>query len=184
MNRQPRRGGSNRQAPRQRYNPPKSTGDNTVNSSIVPGLSVAIVQKHDQPTGRLTYGVVAETLTGSAVHPRGIKVRLMDGTVGRVQHIRRENDRHLPTAQFKSDNAEAEGCQAQPPPTSSLLDWIQPSLCAPKASPLTSSEQGHDHALDARVTDDDDDRAPWNCSACTFENSTFLMACEMCQTPK
>lgn len=45
------------------------------------GTTVSIVQKHDQPTGRLTTGVVAEVLTNSAFHPRGIKVRLQDGTL-------------------------------------------------------------------------------------------------------
>lgn len=43
--------------------------------------------KDDQPTGRLTRGVVQDILTKSAYHPRGIKVRLTDGCVGRVQAI-------------------------------------------------------------------------------------------------
>ena len=55
--------------------------------NIYPGLRVAIVQKQDQPTGALTYGVVAEILTNSAFHPHGIKVRLESGEVGRVQEI-------------------------------------------------------------------------------------------------
>ena len=46
-----------------------------------------IVLKKDQPTGRLTRGVVARILTRSATHPHGIKVMLTDGQVGRVQHI-------------------------------------------------------------------------------------------------
>jgi len=48
---------------------------------------VAIVQKHHQGTGELTEGVVADILTNSANHPRGIKVRLETGEVGRVQEI-------------------------------------------------------------------------------------------------
>ena len=36
---------------------------------------------------QLTEGVVKDILTSSPVHPRGIKVRLLDGTVGRVQEI-------------------------------------------------------------------------------------------------
>ena len=55
---------------------------------VRPGLRVAIVLKRDQPTGRLTEGVVAEILTNSAYHPHGIKVRLTDGQVGRVKDIR------------------------------------------------------------------------------------------------
>jgi uncharacterized repeat protein (TIGR03833 family) len=51
------------------------------------GLYVAIVQKQDQATGKLTEGVVAEILTSSPTHPHGIKVRLESGEVGRVQAI-------------------------------------------------------------------------------------------------
>jgi len=54
---------------------------------IRPGSRVAIVLKEDQRTGTLTEGVVSEILTPSAYHPHGIKVRLTDGRVGRVQRI-------------------------------------------------------------------------------------------------
>jgi uncharacterized repeat protein (TIGR03833 family) len=55
--------------------------------NIKPGLKVAIVLKQDQRTGILTEGVVAKLLTNSQFHPHGIKVRLTDGQVGRVQEI-------------------------------------------------------------------------------------------------
>ena len=51
------------------------------------GGEVEIVLKADQGTGKLTHGIVAEILTSSVSHPRGIKVRLKDGQVGRVQKI-------------------------------------------------------------------------------------------------
>jgi uncharacterized repeat protein (TIGR03833 family) len=51
------------------------------------GLEVAIVLKQDQRTGKLTHGIVKDILTKSTFHPHGIKVRLTDGQVGRVQHI-------------------------------------------------------------------------------------------------
>ncbi len=51
------------------------------------GLRVAIVLKADQRTGKRTEGVIAEFLTKSPTHPHGIKVRLADGQVGRVQEI-------------------------------------------------------------------------------------------------
>jgi uncharacterized repeat protein (TIGR03833 family) len=51
---------------------------------IYPGLEVAITQKKDQRSGKLTYGVVKDILTSAAYHSRGIKVRLQDGQVGRV----------------------------------------------------------------------------------------------------
>jgi uncharacterized repeat protein (TIGR03833 family) len=56
-------------------------------SDIKPGLKVAIVLKKDQRSGTLTKGVVADLLTNSSFHPHGIKVRLTDGQVGRVQEI-------------------------------------------------------------------------------------------------
>lgn len=54
---------------------------------VSPGRLVDIVLKEDQRTGRLTRGVVKDILTNSAYHPRGIKVRLSDGQIGRVQEI-------------------------------------------------------------------------------------------------
>jgi uncharacterized repeat protein (TIGR03833 family) len=54
---------------------------------IHPGLTVDIVLKVDQATGRKTRGVVKDILTNSPNHPHGIKVRLADGQVGRVQEI-------------------------------------------------------------------------------------------------
>lgn len=49
---------------------------------------VEIVLKADQKTGKRTVGVVKDILTNSTYHPHGIKVRLTDGKVGRVQAIR------------------------------------------------------------------------------------------------
>lgn len=54
---------------------------------IHPGASVEIVLKADQRTGKLTKGIVKDILTNSSTHPHGIKVRLTDGQVGRVQVI-------------------------------------------------------------------------------------------------
>lgn len=58
-----------------------------VRGNIKPGARVQVVLKADQPTGKLTEGVVAQLLTNSVNHPRGIKVKLRDGQVGRVQNI-------------------------------------------------------------------------------------------------
>jgi len=55
--------------------------------NIYTGRVVDIVLKKDQSTGKLTRGVVKDILTNSKVHPRGIKVRLQDGSIGRVQNI-------------------------------------------------------------------------------------------------
>ncbi|MGF7045544.1 putative repeat protein (TIGR03833 family) [Paenibacillus sp. DS2015] len=58
-----------------------------VRANIRPGLEVDIVLKQDQPTGKLTRGIVKDLLTNSPKHPHGIKVRLTSGQVGRVQMI-------------------------------------------------------------------------------------------------
>ncbi|EJD37791.1 hypothetical protein AURDEDRAFT_72822 [Auricularia subglabra TFB-10046 SS5] len=60
-------------------------------AQVVTGAHVSIVLKIDQPTGREVQGTVSEVLT-SGNHPRGIKVRLRDGRVGRVQRMVSEAD--------------------------------------------------------------------------------------------
>jgi uncharacterized repeat protein (TIGR03833 family) len=54
---------------------------------ILPGITVDVVLKKDQRTGKRTRGVVKQLLTNSSFHPHGIKVRLEDGQVGRVAEI-------------------------------------------------------------------------------------------------
>jgi uncharacterized repeat protein (TIGR03833 family) len=61
--------------------------DGQIRENIRPGIRVSIVQKQHQRTGELTDGVVSDILTNSPRHPRGIKVRLESGEVGRVQKI-------------------------------------------------------------------------------------------------
>lgn len=56
-------------------------------SGVRPGMEVDIVLKKDQRSGALTRGIVKDILTNSPTHPHGIKVRLQDGQVGRVQAI-------------------------------------------------------------------------------------------------
>ena len=56
-------------------------------SSIKSGMTVLIVLKQDQRTGKLTQGIVKDILTKSPKHPHGIKVRLESGQVGRVKEI-------------------------------------------------------------------------------------------------
>ncbi|TLS71033.1 YwbE family protein [Aliarcobacter thereius] len=55
--------------------------------NIKAGLKVNVVLKADQRTNKLTQGIVKDILTNSPSHPHGIKVRLQDGQVGRVQEI-------------------------------------------------------------------------------------------------
>jgi uncharacterized repeat protein (TIGR03833 family) len=64
--------------------------DGTIRANIHPGTMVVIVLKEDQKTGKGTQGIVKDILTNIPVHPRGIKVRLETGEVGRVQFIQGE----------------------------------------------------------------------------------------------
>lgn len=61
--------------------------DATIRENIKPGQEVDIVLKKDQPTEKLTRGIVSDILTNSSHHPHGIKVRLESGQVGRVKNI-------------------------------------------------------------------------------------------------
>lgn len=62
--------------------------DGTIRKNIKIGAKVLVVQKQDQRSGKLTEGIVQRLLTNSEVHPRGIKVMLEGGIVGRVQEIK------------------------------------------------------------------------------------------------
>ena len=52
-----------------------------------PGEKVKVVQKKDYASGELTEGIVKDVLTSKKFHPRGHKVRLTSGIIGRVQQF-------------------------------------------------------------------------------------------------
>jgi uncharacterized repeat protein (TIGR03833 family) len=81
--------------------------DGQVRGNITKGAEVLVVLKRDQRTGKLTRGVVKDILTRSENHPHGIKVRLTDGKVGRVQEIVTPNTARI----------EAEKTAGKKPPT-------------------------------------------------------------------
>ena len=56
-------------------------------NKLEPGMIVLIVLKRDQGTNRRVKGAIKDILTKSKRHTRGIKVRLSDGQIGRVQKI-------------------------------------------------------------------------------------------------
>ncbi|HLP39334.1 YwbE family protein [Lacibacter sp.] len=66
--------------------------EGTIRANIKPGMQVLIILKKDQRTGNLTEGIVKDLLTSAPRHHRGIKVRLEDGQIGRVQKILGEED--------------------------------------------------------------------------------------------
>ncbi len=61
-------------------NPPKR-------SQIEPGTAVWIIEKANYGTNDYKQGIVQDILTSKEDHTRGIKVRLTDGSVGRVQWL-------------------------------------------------------------------------------------------------
>lgn len=80
------RGGSSNLGRRAPGTPQQAAGTVPTSKQVVAGAAVFIILKQDQPTGRETQGIVQDVLT-SGDHPRGIKVRLRDGQVGRVQRL-------------------------------------------------------------------------------------------------
>jgi uncharacterized repeat protein (TIGR03833 family) len=80
-------GAPQHRAPRAAAVPPTTPGSGTRRGEVKRGQRVAVVQKPDQESGRLTEGIVRDLLTKSETHPRGIKVRLESGEVGRVKIV-------------------------------------------------------------------------------------------------
>ena len=62
--------------------------DYQIRDKIHPKQTVKVtVKENGEYSDELIEGVVAEILTTSSEHYRGIKVKLTDGTVGRVREI-------------------------------------------------------------------------------------------------
>ena len=68
------------------HNNPNLPGRN----EIKPGEGVWIIEKENYGTDNYKQGIVKDILTSKNFHPRGIKVRLTDGSVGRVQRLMEE----------------------------------------------------------------------------------------------
>ena len=71
------------------------------------GVRVNIILKVDQPMGKLTTGHIAEILTRGD-HPRGIKVRLTNGQVGRVQSLSSSQSENIQGSSFPDDGTVAD----------------------------------------------------------------------------
>lgn len=80
-----RGGNTNDNSPRPTRSRPAYTSVPPIRA-IHPGGGVSIILKEDQQSGHQVKGVVADLLTRGD-HPRGVKVRLRDGRVGRVQGL-------------------------------------------------------------------------------------------------
>lgn len=112
-------------------------------TQLTSGVPVNIVLKADQRTGKLTTGKISDILTRGD-HPRGIKVRLTDGQIGRVQSlslpganmngeavIASAHSTVPPISQIRSRRG-TRGLQddyrldPEPADTNSLLDYVRP----------------------------------------------------------
>jgi len=72
--------------------PPGHPTSNRFREAVVVGGEVWVVKKGDQRTGKETRGIVGRHLTKSPYHPRGIKVMLEGGVVGRVTRVLSADD--------------------------------------------------------------------------------------------
>ena len=66
--------------PHDNSNPPRR-------SEIKPGAAAWIIERAHYGTDNYKQGIVEKILTSREFHPRGIKVRLTDGSIGRVQWL-------------------------------------------------------------------------------------------------
>ena len=152
-NHQPRQNRHNNPRP-----PRRDPSSNTVSSvptiqQVIPGASVSIVLKADQRTGKETQGIVKDLLTRGD-HPRGIKVRLQDGQIGRVQRLGAGDIsatetmkpvselNHTGRTQTSRPSFRDEVAQAQEPPLRTLADFI-PESNHEEESATSTEEQVH-----------------------------------------
>ncbi len=63
-----------------------------------PGDKVRVVEKKNYENGLLTEGVVKDVLTSKQFHPRGHKVRLKSGIIGRVQEFVEDKSQEVKTS--------------------------------------------------------------------------------------
>ncbi|KAG8414812.1 hypothetical protein J3458_008720 [Metarhizium acridum] len=137
--------------------PQQAAGTVPTVQQVIPGASVFIILKEDQPTGKETAGVVSQLLTRGN-HPRGIKVRLRNGQVGRVQRMDTASAATPVVPEYSSrphapsrfthrytDVRNDVDFPSEPPPRS-LADFLPPLPSASQAAPDMS------HGSDAVVS--------------------------------
>ena len=124
-----------------RHNNP--TDDAQHRRAVKVGLEVDIVLKTDQSTNKLTRGIVQDLLTNSGTHPRGIKVRLRGGAVGRVHSmvLHSKETTSVPLRQDTNPQSKSEASSAFAG-LSGLRRQMDASGCEPvtKAAPKQSKD--------------------------------------------
>ncbi|GAP82716.1 putative mfs multidrug transporter [Rosellinia necatrix] len=83
---------------------------------VIPGARVNIILKADQPTGRQVRGTVRHVLTRGD-HHRGIKVRLTDGRIGRVQSMALDDSSTQSSSSSTSPGTDGSNPYPSPIPT-------------------------------------------------------------------
>lgn len=158
------------------------------------GALVDIVLKAHQSTGQLSRGTVSEILTNSSHHPRGCKVRLEDGRVGRVQAVisspgSSSNERN--ELNFNS-RGRLPDTVSPPPPTGLTLSDFLPDFGEKEITSgkewacliCTLENSGRDRVCGACGSDRPEKATLQNssvtCSRCTFINSKGSVICQAC----
>ncbi|KAL6903148.1 hypothetical protein GGI43DRAFT_334429 [Trichoderma evansii] len=153
------RGGSSNLGRRAPGTPQQAAGIVPTSRQVVAGAAVFIILKEDQPTGQETQGIVQDVLT-SGDHPRGIKVRLRNGQVGRVQRLD-DGSSEPSTGTAMASNASSSRFSSrytdirndedfdylEGPPPRSLADYM-PALDEPAANTSSGEDGG------ARIIED------------------------------
>ncbi|KAL8881943.1 MAG: hypothetical protein Q9198_000960 [Flavoplaca austrocitrina] len=102
------------------------------------GTPINIILKADQRSGKLTFGHIQDILTRGE-HPHGIKVRLSDGRIGRVQSLCEDGSNTAPTCSSSSTPLASNAGFKQRPIGSRSLNMYEPQHEGADARPNSES---------------------------------------------
>lgn len=153
----------------QHTGPARKEQDTPDITQVLQGARVAIVLKQDQPTGRESQGIVQDILTRGN-HPRGIKVRLTDGSVGRVQRMTSEiTTTSKPADPFRATIGRTPSVDALPERT--LADFF------PSDQPVSPDSQPDSRQITDFTPLNMSDSNMVKCPICdTFEGDEFAVS--------
>jgi len=135
---------------------PGHPGRNCHRDAISFGNKVYVVKKEDQQSGRETSGTVSRLLTNSRYHPRGIKVMLDGGIVGRVTRFDDGGDLNLSGTNINNPNDasnasdEEDAYNATSSQTQTLADFL-PSMGSNNHADASSMTHEHPSSSEANT---------------------------------